>query len=104
MADLIIPLLNIPRQRLTTVVGGQEIQLAVWRQPNDGHWYASVEFPIGTNFISGRRILLNSGLLVGYLKGNFTGDLVCRGIGDVRSEPGAEPWAQTHTLRYEPEE
>ena len=89
-----IPLLNIPRQRLTTSVNNQEIQLEIWFQPNDSHWYATVEHPVGTPLVSGRRIVLNAGLLAQYPKGTFTGDLVCRSIGDTPGEPGVEPWGR----------
>ena len=97
-----IPLLNIPRQRLNTAVNGQEVAIAVWWQPKDQRWYMTLEFPVGTPLIRGKRINLNSPIL-GSLKGEFVGDFVCRIIGEILIEPGAEPWGNTHALRYESE-
>lgn len=102
MPTLEIPLINVPRQRLSTSVNGQAIQLLIWYSPKSGgQWYASLEHPAGTKIVSGRRIVLNSDILASQPRGTFKGKIICRAIGDLPSEPGLEPWGTTHLLLYE---
>ena len=101
MASSTIPLLNIPRQRLTTVVDNQEIEIAVWYQPQGGSWYITLEYPVETPLLKGRRINLDSPILTNYPRAGFRGNLVCRALSETHDEPGITPWGQTHVLRYE---
>ena len=101
MTTFNIPLLNVPRQQLTTALNGQEVGLHVWFQPTDEHWYLTLEFPVGTPIISGKRIVLDSGLLSTTPHIGFQGEIFCRSLEDIASEPGISPWGTTHVLRYQ---
>ena len=95
-----IPLLNTPRQSLISILADQEIHLRVWWQPSDESWYASIEHPVGTPVVLGRRVLLDVPI-IGTAPSVFNGDLVCRGLTDAAGEPGPEAWGNSHALVYE---
>lgn len=95
-----INLLDVDRQSLTTVLGGQEVFLRVWWQPTDESWYASVEM-LGTPLVAGRRIALGEGLFDAMVTA-FAGDVVCRHLGSGDGEPGRHAWNRTHELVHIP--
>ena len=98
----VIPLRNVPRQRMTVRLGGQVVSLLVWRQPSDDSWYISMEYPVGVPMLSGRRLVLAS-FLIGNQPVLFTGDIVCLALSVSNvSEPGIAPWGNTHDLIYVP--
>ena len=93
-------LLDVDRQSLTTVLGGQEVFIRVWWQPTDASWYASVAMS-GAAIVEGRRITLHEGLLDA-VPTAFVGDLVCRHLGSGDGEPERHAWNRTHEVVYVP--
>ena len=95
-----VPLLNTARQSAVVRLSGVDCRLTVWRQPSDGRWHASLEVPTGTPLLSGRRLTADTDLLAGVLH-SLPGRLICRPLQGARTEPGAEPWGDTHALVWE---
>ena len=95
-----IELLNLPRQSLAVRLDDTEGTLTVWRQPSDGGWYATLDWPAGTTVFAGRRLVTDGDLLRGLISGP-RGALRVRPLGADLEEPGEEPWGATHALRYE---
>lgn len=90
-----IPVTNSPRQSLTVVLDGQEMAISIWYQPSDEGWYISVEHPVATPAVTGRR--LNSGTSVfADLLSPIRGDIHVVGPDDM----GDAPWGDegTHHL------
>ena len=52
----LIPLIDAPRQTLTTVLGGQSLHLEVWWQPLSSKWYLSVADLMDAPIALGRQI------------------------------------------------
>ena len=93
-----IPLLDVDRQALTVRLGSVDVRVEVWWQPGTASWYASVEAPVGTRRVSGRRLAVDTGLLAGH-GGDLAGDIYCRATGAISGDPGPRPWGQAHTHR-----
>ena len=91
-----------PRQALEFRVGSNAIKLSIWWQPSDRSWHASVESPVGAPVVTGRRIVLDSGLLAS-TPHSLPGDIYCRlhehDIPNV--EPLLGAWGVTHHLVWE---
>lgn len=83
------------------------MRLFLWWQPGDGNWYASMEHPVGTPVVQGRRIVVDEAL-IWPMPTAFRGDIFCRPIPRATAEgaPARGAWADapTHVLRYEPVE
>ena len=99
MAAQQLPISNDYRQQVDTILGAQRVRVKVWWQPRDA-WYFTMEFPIGTPIITGRRINVGSPLVPAFV--SFVGNITCQRLLDDSGEPGAdEPWSSTHVLVYE---
>ena len=96
-----VPLANIDRQGLTVRLGSVDVRLVVWWQPGTLGWFASVEIPVGTRIVSGRRLGVNTSLLPRPLIA-LPGNLWVRPTGNEAIPLGRAPWGNTHLLRYEP--
>ena len=97
-------LLNISsaaRQSFTTVLDGQTVKMALWWQPSDKGWYASVEFPVGVALALGRRVVLDEPIIEARPVG-FLGEIYCRKLIPEDTPPGRDAWGHTHQLVYEP--
>lgn len=100
-----IPLLDLDRQSLIVRLGSVDCRLWVWWQPMDGAWYATLEAPTNTRVVSGRRIVVNSGLL-DRLQGVLPGNVICRALDEDSAlvDPTRNAWGRpTHGLFWEPE-
>ena len=95
-----IPLLNTARQSFEITLSGQLIRMFVWWQPSDKYWYATIQFPVGEYLVSGRRIVLDSGIIKP-VPTEFIGDFYCRSLLNNNDEPLFNPWGITHQLVYE---
>ena len=94
-----LPISNDYRQQVDTILGGQRVRMKVWWQPRDA-WYFTLEFPIGTPVVTGRRIVVGSDLVPPYA--GFVGNVACIRLQDEAGEPGPDqPWSTTHVLAYE---
>ena len=100
MAATVIPLEDVPAQRLSIALGGQLVRLSVRWQASSETWTASLEHPPATPIVTGRRIALDEPLL-GSAPSAFTGELWCRAI-EGEEEPGLHAWGNTHRLEYLP--
>ena len=99
-----VPLLDVDRQSLIVRLDGRDCRLRVWWQPSDLSWYGSLEVPVNTPAVQGRRIRLNSGLL-DRIPGILAGDVVCRALDDdsAHLDPVRDAWGRpTHGLFWEP--
>ena len=96
-----LPLSNDARQSLVTSLEGQEVLLRLWWQPSDTSWYATLEMPVGTPLIAGRRLALDEPI-IGTRPTAFAGDIYCRRVGVTAEEPARRPWGITHALIFEP--
>lgn len=92
-----IPLVGAFRQELIVRLGGVDCGLLVWWQPDQAGWYASLEVPVGTAVVRGRRLAVNAGLL-GQTPGVLAGDVVCRAIDadHLLADPGLDSWTFDH--------
>ena len=103
-AGLRLPLIDTDRQSLIVRLGAIDCRVLVWWQPSNVSWYASLEVPLGTPVMSGRRLAVNAGLLAG-APDVLAGDVVCRAIDDtdVQRDPDRTAWGnETHGLFWEP--
>ena len=98
----IIPLLDTDRQAVVVRLTGVDCRLAVWWQPSDSAWYATLEVPTGTRLVASRRLATDSAILAGVLS-RLPGDIRCRSLSDSRAEPVLGAWGVTHALVYEPD-
>lgn len=92
------------RQSMLVTLGGTACRLRVWWQPDQQGWFGSLEAPVNTRLISGRRLNTNTGLLDG-MPDVLGGNVVCRALDDTDSgvEPGRDAWRTlTHGLFWEP--
>ena len=99
-----IPLGDHDRQSLIVRLDGKDCRIRVWWQPSDSGWWASLEVPVNSPAVTGRRLSLNSGIL-DRIEGVLNGNLVLRDLGGAGVEPPRSAWRnQTHALRWEPNE
>ena len=99
-----LPLLDVDRQSLIVRLGAVDCRIHVWWQPSDSAWYGSLEAPVNTATVTGRRLAVNTGLL-DRLTDVLTGNIVCLAIDDdsAEHEPGRDAWRrQTHGLFWLP--
>ena len=95
---LIIPMLDHPSQIFVVSLADQTIRMMVEWRPAVKGWFMSVEYPVGTIAVAGRRITVDAPLMLGGPQ--FDGDIFCRSpLGD---EPPRHAWIRNHFLRYEP--
>ena len=100
----LIPLIDTDRQSLIVRLGSVDCRVLVWWQPTDVSWYASLEVPLGTPVMSGRRLAVNAGLLANRA-GVLDGDVVCRAVDDADSQRDPDRFAWgigSHGLFWEP--
>ena len=96
-----IPLIDADRQTLILRLANQDCLLAVWWQPSDASWWASIEVPTNTPAVTSRRLALDAGLL-DRVRDVLPGNLVMRELGDAGLEPGRDAWQRpTHALMWE---
>lgn len=96
-----IPATHAGRQTFITILGAQEVRISLWWQPNDSAWYMTLEHPVGTPIVVGRRIMFESGILSG-VSSDFVGNIHPRSLTEDASEPGLRAWGTTHILVYDP--
>ena len=99
-----VGLLDVDRQSLVLRVGGVDVRVRVWWQPLDQAWYGGLEVPVGRVVVSGRRLVVNAGLL-DRLSDVLLGNIVCRPLTELGQtvEPGRAAWREgTHGLFWEP--
>ena len=97
MAILSIPLSNDARQTVSTALDGQMVDMDVWWQPSDEHWYISLLFQNeDTAIIAGRRMLHEIDVLAGVAT-SFSGSITPLGVSEVI---GRNAWGITHELIY----
>ena len=97
-------ILDLDRQSQIVRLGPIEVQLIVWWQPLDGHWYASIDVPVNTRIVSGRRMVVGAGLL-DRLGNTIGGNIVCRPLAEdyIFVDPMRNAWREgTHGLFWEP--
>ena len=98
-----IPLLDLDRQSMVVRLGGLECRVRVWWQPLDRAWYGTLEVPVNTPVVQGRRLAVDSGLLDN-VGGVLPGNVVLRALGeaDTLAEPRRDAWGrETHGLIWE---
>ena len=100
MTRQVVPLQNVPAQRLSIRLGNQTTRLTVIWSASSEAWHITMEYPVGTPLVSGRRLALDEPVL-GDVPTGFSGDIWCRSDGESEIEPGLEAWAGTHHLVYE---
>ena len=94
----LIPLIDAPRQTLTTTLGGQSLHLEVWWQPLTSRWYLSVADLEDAPIALGRQIAP----LVRLVRATaFAGDIAAipRRVDDL-GDIGRQGWQATHDLTY----
>lgn len=97
MAILAVPVSNDARQTISTALDGQMVDMDIWWQPSDEHWYISVLFQNeNTAIIAGRRMLHEIDVLAG-VASRFSGTLTP--LGTVETI-GRNAWGNTHELIY----
>ena len=97
-----LPLLDVDRQSLIVRLADMDCRVIVFWQPQDLAWYASLEVPVNTSAVTGRRLALDSGLL-DRVSDVLPGNLSLRELGTTGAEPQRDAWARpTHALRWEP--
>ena len=94
----LIPLIDAPRQTLTTMLGGQSLHLEVWWQPLTSDWYLSVADLVDAPIALGRQISPRVRLVRSTA---FSGDIVAipRRAED-QGGIGRQGWQTTHDLTY----
>ena len=96
MADA-IPLTASSRQKLTTRLSEQPVELTVWWQPLSAAWYLSLSLA-GQPVANGRQLVPWSKLI---RFPAFSGDLmVAANPGHEQDAIGREAWNNTHRLVY----
>ena len=95
-----VPLQNTDRQSVVIRLSGRDCRLTVWYQSSDTSWYGSLEIPVGTPAVSGRRLGVDTGLL-SRVYTSLAGNLWCRSLSGQAVDPGREPWGSTHALFWE---
>ena len=99
-----VELLDAARQSFILRLGEVDVRVTVWWQPTDGHWYATLEVPVNTVVVSGRRLVVGSGLL-DRVSDVLGGNLGCRSLTELGqvNEPDRGAWREgTHGLFWEP--
>ena len=99
-----IPLLDLDRQSLIVRLAGQDCRIRVWWQPSDSSWFSSMEVPVNSPAVTGRRVAVGAGLL-DRLPDVLAGNVVCRAIDEDSGshDPERTAWArQTHGLYWIP--
>ena len=99
-----LDLLDMDRQSLILRLPAVDVRVTVWWQPFDEHWYGSLEVPVGTRVVSGRRLVVGSGL-VDRLSDVLDGNIVCRALAEEyqNADPDRAAWREeTHGLFWEP--
>ena len=76
------------------------IRLRLRWQPSDEHWYADLEWPVGTIVARGRRVVLDTPIVDSALV-PMAGKIVCRSLLGASVDPGRNAWAETHALIHE---
>ena len=69
----------------------------------DSSWYASLEVPTNNTIISGKRLVVNAGIL-DRIPGILPGNIILRAIDEdsAARDPARDAWQrQTHGLVYE---
>lgn len=97
MAILAVPLSNDARQTISTALDGQMVDMDIWWQPSDQHWYISMLFQNENEaIIAGRRMLHEIDVLAG-VASRFRGTLTPLGTTETI---GRNAWGMTHELIY----
>lgn len=99
-----LPLVDTDRQSLIVRLDAVDCRVEVWWQPVERAWFASLEAPVGSPVMSGRRLTVNAGLLAGR-PGVLAGDVVCRAVdeADQERDPDRFAWGiDSHGLFWEP--
>lgn len=100
MAILAVPLSNDARQTISTALDGQMVDMDIWWQPSDQHWYISMLFQNENEaIIAGRRMLHEIDVLAG-VASRFSGTLTPLGTTETI---GRNAWGMTHELIYRSE-
>ena len=100
MAILAVPVSNDARQTISTALDGQMVDMDIWWQPSDEHWYATVLFQNENEaIIAGRRMLHGIDVFAG-VASRFRGTLTPLGTTETI---GRNPWGTTHELIYRSE-
>ncbi len=101
----IIPIADEDNQTVIVRLGGVDCRIHLWWQPSDESWYASMEVPVNTLVVAGRRVAVNSGLLDRVAAAERVGgNVFCRaGDDDSRyTDPERDAWGRhTHFLIWE---
>ena len=96
-----VPLLDVDRQSMVLRLDDIDCLLRVWWAPSDNGWWGALEVPVNTVVVSGKRLVLNSGLL-DRLPGFLPGNLVMRSLGGDNREPDRAAWRlPSHALVWE---
>ena len=98
-----IPLLDVDRQTLIVRLQNIECLIRVWWQPFDQSWYGSLEAPVNSIVVEGRRLASDAGLL-DRISSPLSGNIVCRAMGatNIEVEPARNAWeVPTHGLFWE---
>lgn len=95
-----IPVTNAPRQRLAVQLGDVAYRLEIWRAPNDGYWYCSLEEGDGSPVVYGRSLASRSSVLPAG-RGGQLGVMPVDPLSE--QELGLTPWGRTHQLVWQPD-
>ena len=97
----IIPLTNIARQKMITILGEQQVSLQIWWQPLSEAWYLSLEAQTQLPIALGRQVSTHRRLLGERRGGGFKGEIAVVPRGGENTEAlGREPWGATHDMVY----
>ena len=98
-----IPLLHTDRQSLIVRLADIDCRIAVFWQPSDVAWYATLEVPVNTVVVSSKRLAVDSGIL-DRVKDILPGNIFCRALESERMEPQRDAWRRpTHALIWTPD-
>ena len=96
VGSLVVP--NHAEQVFSLELDGVSCRMRLWYQPQDFHWYASLEVPSGTPIVASRRLVNGSRVLLNRIS-VVSQDVRCDPIGeDTEAQPGRVPWLHTHNL------
>ena len=86
-----VPLLDLDRQSLIVQHrGALDCRISVWWQPSDAAWYASLECPVNTPIVRGKRLVVNGGIL-DRIPGVLPGNIILRAIDEDSAVPRPSP-------------